>query len=184
MHLLLTLLFGYTVSAAAPILTSPYVQPDAWVPKAKDRLIVDIRNNRGYLIGLDGFYTSFPVGTGQRRTVRYIGKVYNAATPRARWTIQSLEYKQGDRATYGNTGRFFRLNHEQWGRTQYGIHATSNIEEILAKDNRYASMGCILVSDDILTILEQSLALHDSGMQVITVDDVDIDAISMGILEL
>lgn len=183
MQLFLTLLFGFTVSASAPVLTSPYVQPGAWIPETGDRLIIDVRDNRGYLIGTDGFYTSFPVGTGQRRTVRYIGKVYNAATPSARWTIRSLEYKQGDRATYGNTGRFFRLEHERWGRTQYGIHATSNIADILAMNVRYASMGCILVSDEILTILEKTFALNESALQVITTENVDIDAISMGTVE-
>ncbi len=166
------------------MLTSPFVPQEAWIPEVDDRLIIDVAQNHGYLVGIDGFYTSFPVGTGQRRTVRYIGKIYNAATPRARWTAQSLEIKRGDRATYGNTGRFFRMHHERWGRTQYGIHATSNIEDILAMDDRYRSMGCILVSDDILTLLEQTFALNDNSMQVITMDDVDIDAMTMGTMEL
>ncbi len=184
MHILSSLLFGLTVAAAAPDLASPFVPPDAWVPEAGDRMVVDVARNTGYFVGLDGFYTSFPVGTGQRRTVRYIGKTYFAATPRARWTAQSLEYKPGDAATYGHTGRFFRLWHDRWGRTQYGIHATANIQDILSREDRYASMGCILVSDDILTLLEQTHALNGGSIDVLTGDHIDIGAVAMGTAEL
>lgn len=180
MQLLLTLILGcITVSAGAPVLTSPFVQTDAWVPEVGDKLIIDMQANRGYLLGTDGSYTAFPVGSGQKRVVRYIGKIYNAATPLAQWTVHSLDIKKGDRATYGITGRFFRLSHANWGTSQYGIHATSNIKDILAMDNRFKSMGCILVSEEILDILEQTFALNKQSIEVITTTGVDMDALSM-----
>jgi hypothetical protein len=176
---LLTLLVGVTASASAPVLHTPYVQSDEWVAEAGDRMIVDTELNWGYLMKPDGRYTAFPVGTGQRRTVRFIGKTYNATTPVAQWTARSLEIKSGDRATYGNTGRFFRLHHERWGRTQYGIHATSNIEDILAMDDRFRSYGCILVSDAMLDILEYTFHLNEGSLDVRTARGVDIMALSM-----
>ena len=133
-----------------------------------DRFIADTKNNIGYIVHEDGQYTSFPVGSGRRGVVRYIGITYNATTPVKRWTVESLDIKKGDRATFGNTGRFLRLYTKEWGRTAYGIHATSNIDELLSWTDRFQSMGCVLVSDAVLDILEQTYYLNGETLDVAT----------------
>lgn len=164
---LLSVLFGLAVSSGAT-LTSQFVPLEEWTAQTGDRFIVDTQDNIGYIAREDGLYTSFPVGSGQRRVVHYIGKTYNATTPPARWSIGAMDKKTGDRATYGNTGRFLRLYHERWGRTSYGIHSTSNIDEILSSTSRFRSMGCILVSDRILDILETTYYLNGQTLDVVT----------------
>ncbi|TSC60023.1 MAG: hypothetical protein Greene041662_288, partial [Candidatus Peregrinibacteria bacterium Greene0416_62] len=45
-----------------------------WTPEVGDHLIVDTESNSGYLLRTDNsLYTEFPVITGQKRIVRYIG---------------------------------------------------------------------------------------------------------------
>jgi len=166
----MSLLFGLVMSGPAPM-TTQYIPLEQWEAQAGDRFIADTQENTGYIVHESGNYTSMRIGSGQQKVVRYIGKVYNAATPAEQWVVKSAHI-QGDRATFGKTGRFLRLYLDD-KTTAYGIHATGNIDEILASDDRYKSMGCILVSDAVLDILETTYALNGNKLEVVTTKGVD-----------
>ena len=141
---------------------SPPLSLAEWRVKAGDVLLVDTKENVGYLIHEDAGFTSFPVVTGQRRTVRYIGRVYNAATPAKKWYIESMEIK-GDRTTFGPRGTFLRffLGDEK---TAYGIHAHKQGAEMLSSDERFRSYGCVIVSEEVMDILAETF--HANGERI------------------
>lgn len=157
-------LFG--IAIAASVSTGGYVPLDAWVPAAGDRVIVDTRENVGYVVRENGAYTSFPVLTGQRRVVHYIGRTYNAATPEKNWVVKSVDVK-GRSMTFGETGTFMRLYDED-GQTAYGIHSHLTFQKMLAEGDRYRSMGCILVSEDVLKMLVATYHANGDVLEVAT----------------
>lgn len=164
MTIFLSSLFG--IALAASVSSGGYVPADAWVPLAGDRIIVDTRDNVGYIARENGDYTSFPVLTGQKRVVRYIGRVYNAATPNQQWTVKSVEVK-GRSMTFGETGTFMRL-YDDGEKTPYGIHSHLTFQKMLDEGDRYRSMGCVLVDEDILSMLVKTYELNGSTLDVVT----------------
>jgi hypothetical protein len=144
--------------------------PD-WIPIENDRFLVDVGQNVGYLLHENGEFTSFPVVTGQQRTVSYIGRTYQAATPLRSWIVNSLEYKD-DFVTFGKTGAFLRLSKDDNTPTPYGIHGHASAETMLASSDRYRSMGCIIVSEQVLQIIEDTFLRNGNQLEVSTVNDV------------
>jgi len=117
---------------------------------------------------LDGRYVRFPLITGQRRRVYYIGRSYNATTPAWDWVVQSEDIK-GDRITFGPTGRFLRLYQDGEEHTAYGIHEHAAEEVMFARESRFGSMGCIIVRSAMMDILEATYRLNEeTGMPVFT----------------
>lgn len=151
-----------------------------WEPTSGDRLVIDTKENIGYLVHLDGGFTSFPVLTGQRRTVRYIGRIYNATTPVRTWEARDIDIK-GDKTTFGPRGIFLRLFYKE-ERTAYGIHSHRSMQEMLGGDTRFRSMGCILVTDDVLDVILRSFALNEDRMVVRTVYGFDDQNITFPLL--
>lgn len=176
----LTVLFGVTL-ATSTTPTLPEIPVDAWIPAMGDRLIVDTQENTGYLVRENGDYTSFPVLTGQRRVVRYIGRTYFAATPEKRWSVQSVEVK-GRSMTFGETGTFLRL-YDDGEKTAYGIHSHLTFQKMLDEGDRYRSMGCILVSENVLRLLVQTTTLNDGTLDVATAYGVAIEEATASIAE-
>lgn len=172
----MSVLFGLVVSGtpAQPPPPSPLIPLEQWQPRAGDRFIVDTRENVGYIVHESGEYTTMKVGSGKQQVVRYIGRVYDATTPERFWVVKS-SHIQGDRITFGKTGRFLRLYADGDTYTSYGIHPTANIDEILASDDRYRSMGCVLVSEAVMDILMETYELNGERLDVVTrygIDDV------------
>lgn len=128
--------------------------------------MVDTQANMGYLIHPNGQYAQFPVATGQRRIVRYIGMTYNAATPTMKWVVESSEIK-GDRITFGPTGRFLRL-YDEGEKTAYGIHEYA-YEQRMFEGDRFGSMGCIVTKSFIMDLLERTFAVNEGKIKVETV---------------
>lgn len=139
-----------------------------WEISPGDSLLVDTNRNIGYLVHENGGYTEFPVATGQRRIVRYIGRTYNAKTPNLRWDVREKVVK-GDRTTFGKRGLFLRLFDDD-GETAYGIHSHRSIDAMLAEEKRYRSMGCILVSESLLDVIEATYEANGQTLVVVTVD--------------
>lgn len=139
-----------------------------WEVRTGDALVVDTEMNVGYLIHRSGGFTQFPVATGQRRVVRYIGRTYNARTPNTSWAVLDKEVKS-DRTTFGKEGLFLRLYDED-GKTAYGIHTHRSIDSMLAVQNRYRSMGCILVSQSVLDIIEATFEGNGRRLEVVTLN--------------
>lgn len=154
----------------------PETPIDNWEPQSGDALIADTETNIGYLIHSEGGFTSFPIATGQRKIVRYIGRTYNAATPNRHWISLSKEIKD-DRTTFGKDGVFFRLSYKDEG-TSYGIHSHAAWEAMLGHQMRYRSMGCIIVSPSVLDIVGETFSLNNDALQVVTVDGFDDDGIN------
>lgn len=132
-----------------------------------DRFVADTKENIGYLLHENGTYLSFRIATGQKRVVRYIGRVYDARTPERAWTVRQKQIK-GDRTTFGPEGTFLRLYNDD-EQTPYGIHSHRSIMKMLEDDERYKSMGCILVSKEILDVIVQTYELNDKSLAVRTV---------------
>lgn len=142
-----------------------------WQPQRGDSFVADTSANVGYLVHRNGEFTSFAIATGQRRIVRYIGRVYNASTPNTTWRALSNEVK-GDRITFGKQGRFLRLSKFEGSdaeRTPYGIHSHAYIQKMLADQDRYKSMGCVLVSEEVLDTVIETYDLNDQSLDVFTV---------------
>ncbi|HRH93744.1 MAG TPA: hypothetical protein PKV72_04420 [Candidatus Peribacteria bacterium] len=164
-------------------------QSDAlWAAQPGDMVVVDTSVSIVYLVHPDGQYMAMNGLTGQRRVVAYDGLVYNAATPTREWELRGVE-KKGRSVTFGN-GRFGRLywpGHDDPRRgdegTAYGIHSHLSFAKMLQdKAERTAwdrdgtghrSMGCVLVSEEDLTRIEESLAANGGVMRVSTRDSVD-----------
>ncbi|MBP9851030.1 MAG: L,D-transpeptidase [Candidatus Peribacteraceae bacterium] len=146
----------------------PATDINEWEVRVGDALIVDTTTNIGYLIHRGGGFMQFPVATGQRRVVRYIGRTYNARTPNTSWAILDKEVK-GDRTTFGKEGLFLRLYDED-GETAYGIHSHRSIDSMLAVENRFRSMGCILVSQSVLDIIETTYEGNSRRLDVLTLN--------------
>lgn len=138
----------------------------AWEPRVGDTLHIDVRSNVGYLIHDDGEFLVFPVVTGQKRYVYYIGRYYFAATPVADWTVQSVDIKD-DRVTFGKTGRFFRLYQGEES-TSYGIHGYDPEDWMFREGDRYRSMGCIIVREEILDIISKTYEINSENLSVST----------------
>ena len=138
----------------------------SWQPDQGDALYIDTQENLGYLMHTNGQRFVFRVATGQRRTVRYIGLTYFAATPEGTWVVKSHTI-QGDRITYGPEGHFLRM-YKDGETTHYGIHTHASAERMLADVDRYASMGCIIVSKPILALLEETYERNGEELSVIT----------------
>jgi len=170
----MSVLFGVMASTATPAI-SPYIPLQEWQVQAGDRFAVDTEENMGYIIHTDGSYTSTKVGSGKQQTVNYIGKTYFAATPSDNWVVKSKNL-YADKITFGKGGRFLRLYADGKTSTSYGIHATDNIEDILKMpaDERYKSMGCVLVSEAMMDILEATYELNGRMLEVVTVDGIDL----------
>jgi len=162
----MSLLFGLSLSSNAQ-LTSTYIPLPEWTVQQGDRFIVDTQDNIGYVVHTNGDYTSIRVGSGKNAYVNYAGRKYKATTPLGRWTVKS-RHIQSDRGLFGKSGRFLRLyfNGEEY--TKYGIHSTGNIQKLLSEDDRYKSMGCILVNDEVLDLLEQTYYLNGEKLEIVT----------------
>lgn len=143
---------------------------EEWVPTQGDYVMVDLSTNTGYLASEDGrLLAPFDVVSGQKNIVNYIGLRYWAETPEHEWTVKQKFVKE-DRVTFGQRGLFLRLYLDNKF-THYGIHAYKYADSLLSLDDdeRYQSMGCILVSEDVLTIIEEVFeANEEEGMRVLT----------------
>ncbi len=134
-----------------------------WHPQQGDAFVVYVDANIGYLVHPDGDYFPFLVATGMRRMVRDLGMVYFAGTPTRQWAVDSETMSSG----FGKTGHFLRLSY-QGKPTHYGIHSYSTVDEWLQSDDRYRSLGCIVVSEDMLKVIEDTYHTNNDTLTVIT----------------
>lgn len=141
-----------------------------WTPMPGDKLEVNVETNMGRLIHENGESVEFEVVTGVRRVVRYIGRRYFAATPAAEWVARETVIKR-DRWTFGKTGRFIRLykvTNEGTEHTPYGIHPFLNQDSMFRVPGRYGSMGCIILRESMVDIIQQTIRVNGGEMSVRT----------------
>lgn len=162
-----SVIVGLVVASSAPA-SIDYIPFQQWEPLQGDHFIVDTRSNIGYLIHDTGAFTSMKVGSGQRKKVHYMKRTYNAATPLDSWIVQEINV-QSDRLTFGKDGTFMRLSRDG-KKTPYGIHSVANIDDLLATEERYYSMGCVLVDYDTLDILLDTYKLNGNTLNLLTID--------------
>ncbi len=146
--------------------------PVAWEPEPGDAFVVDVPANMGYLVHRNGQSFSFPVATGKKAYVRYIGRGYRAETPIRSWTAEQKQVK-GDRRTFGVSGRFIRL-FRGGENSPYGIHAYYKEKDWLEAKERYFSMGCIIVTETMMDIIEKTYDLSKNSLAVITTDNLEV----------
>ncbi len=147
----------------APTSWAASIDLQQWQPQYGDEFIVDVDANVGYLVHADGNYLPFLLATGMRKTIRGFGIVYNGATPTRTWVVKSETMNSG----FGVTGRFLRLSYNGKD-THYGIHSYAYVNSWLQSDNRYRSLGCIVVSEDMLNVLEQTYETNGNELVVTT----------------
>lgn len=151
-----------------PIVTLPLPSFEA---RKGDYFVADVEQGVGYLVNrMARSYTSFPLLSGQKRHVCYAGRCYFAATPEREWYVTEKNI-QPNRYTFGPTGEFLRLYFEG-NRTLYGIHSHKYYQNMLDDGNVFRSMGCILVSDEVLDVIEESFRANDNNLRVITKQNV------------
>jgi len=75
--------------------------------------------------------------------------------------------RQLRRVTFGPTGEFLRL-YFNGKRTLYGIHGHKYFEDMINSGNRFRSMGCLIVADDVLDVIENSYLANGESLMVIT----------------
>lgn len=160
---MLSVVLGIT----APVTLASSVSVETWQPEIGDMFVVDTQANQGYIVHRDGVFITFPVVTGKRAVVRYIGRTYKATTPEAAWVVKSRHTK-GDRTTFGVTGSFLRLYRNGDESTPYGIHGHRYSERMLSQEERFESMGCVIVSEDVLNILEATYEFNHQSLIVLT----------------
>ena len=142
-----------------------------WEPRAHDVFVVDVSRNEGYLVHEDGDYVTFPVATGRRSYVYYIGRGYKANTPIRTWTAEQKQIK-GDRHTFGVSGRFIRL-YRGGEDSPYGIHSYYKENDWMEAEGRYFSMGCVIVSEGMMDVIEKTFDVNGRKMTVITTDNLE-----------
>lgn len=152
-----------------------YVNIQNFRARAGDRLVADLQNSVGYLINdTTNYYTSFPLMSGQKRHVCYIGRCYFAGTPTQTWQVREKNI-QRDRVTFGPSGEFLRL-YNNGKRTAYGIHGYKYFAQEIDKGTKFLSMGCLLVSDSVLDIIEASFLANGGDLEVITTEHLMLSA--------
>lgn len=149
------------------VATSLTTDIDLWLPQKGDVFEVNVQTNMGRLYHPDGNALEFEVVTGVRRVVRYIGLRYFAATPAANWVGEDLQIKR-DRMTFGKTGRFIRLYKNGTDGTAYGIHTFGREDSMFRVPGRYGSMGCIIVRDRVMDLIQKTYELNDGAISVKT----------------
>ncbi len=154
-------------------INSRYFVPLAqWWVSVDDRMITDTDNDISYLLKRSGEFTAFRSGSGKKEFVSYANRYYNAQTPEDNWVALSREI-QNDPNVFGPRKIFFRLFAEN-GKVQtlYGIHTVRNQKELLARQDRKKSMGCILVAESVLDIIDETFAMNDNSLHVTTINGV------------
>lgn len=161
-----------------------------WTPIPGDRVVVDVSQSIVYLVHTNGEFLALDGLTGQNRVVRYDGITYNASTPEREWEVRSDGlHKKGRSVTFGE-GRFFRLSwpghiDPRTGNetTAYGIHSHRTFEKMLKDKNEMTawdrqgngqrSMGCVLVSESDLDLVQQTWETNGKFLSVTTKKTVD-----------
>jgi hypothetical protein len=171
-------LIGLSLGTRSPSLPVPtpaappavvFVAPQGVLEARKGtRFVVDIKNNMGHLMHVDGSVASFRVATGREEWVNYLDKYYFAQTPVMKSTVTQIETQPdspSNRVTYSEDLKFLRI------RGHYGIHHYLYLDDILEKDieGRYFSMGCVLVTLEVLDVLEKIYELNGGMLEVETV---------------
>ncbi len=154
------------VGLFAPAALAAEVPVAIWEPEAMDRLYVDVTDNVGYIVHENSDYIRFPVATGLQKEIYWLHKRYYAGTPIRSWTV-SEKTTQTDRVMFGKTGRFFRLNVNGTD-TNYGIHGFAYFQKWLKEDDRHRSYGCIVMSEEMLDIVEATYNKAGKTLSVTT----------------
>lgn len=138
-----------------------------WEPQEGDFFEVNVENNMGRLYHKTGEALEFQVVTGQRRIMWYRGVKYFGGTPATKWVAKELNVKW-DHVTYGKTGRFFRLYDGGTQYTAYGIHGFGREDSMFKVAGRYGSLGCIIVREQILNLIQKTFDLNNKSLSVRT----------------
>lgn len=144
---------------------------ESWIPQKGDIFEVNVQTNIGHLYHPDGATLEFEVVTGVREVVRYAGMRYFAATPATEWIAQNMQIKK-DRMTFGKSGRFIRLYRDNGAQyTAYGIHGFGRENSMFNVQGRYGSMGCIIVRERMMDLIQKTLEINDGKLPVRTFPD-------------
>ncbi|MBD3330514.1 hypothetical protein GF354_03205 [Candidatus Peregrinibacteria bacterium] len=129
-----------------------------------DEFIVDIENGEGYLINYyTKTFTKFPLMTGTTY----------APTPVSEWIVKEKNI-QGNRVVFSDSGEFFRMYKNGITRTGYGIHGYKYFKREIENGRKFLSLGCVLVADDVLDVIEESFYANKELFNMSTREKVDL----------
>lgn len=183
MRFSLPAIIGATLTLIPCSVSAAEQSREHWAPRTGDRVVVEVNTSTVYLIHTNGDFVTLNALTGQHRGVTYDGISYYAATPERDWEIRSMDIK-GRSVTFGE-GRFLRLS---WPgtidprrgdeSTAYGFHSHLSFERMIAdkaeanawdpNGTGWRSMGCILVSEEDLSLIEETWHLNGGVLSVAT----------------
>ncbi len=173
----ITMFFGIIATASGFTLSKftqelepewAYTNINNFIPSNGDYFQANLEKGIGYLINnKNKNFTIFPILSGQRQYVCYIGRCYYGATPEQKWVVEEINI-QYDRITFSESGRFLRLYADGETRTSYGIHGHAYFDSMIQKDTKFQSMGCILVADEVLDVIEKSFYANENKLNVLT----------------
>jgi hypothetical protein len=182
-------LIGALLAGFPSSLLAEGVARDTWVPRMGDHIVVDTSASIVYLVHDDGERLALDGLTGQHRRVCYDGICYFAETPERDWEIRADALSMKGRSTTFGEGRFLRLSwpgHKDFRRggigdgesTSYGFHSHLSFEKMIADKREktgwdregtgWRSMGCILLSEDDLTLVEETWRANAGVVRVTT----------------
>ncbi|MEK7544666.1 MAG: hypothetical protein AAB551_00890 [Patescibacteria group bacterium] len=146
------------------------VDSSSFEPSKGDFFMADLENSVGYLVNDHSRqYVAFPILSGRRQFSYYLGRYYFAETPDQTWAVKE-DNILSDRVTFSKSGRFLRLFDGE-KRTSYGIHGHLYFSTMIGRENKYVSYGCVLVDDNILTLIEKSFHANNDFLKVTTTKD-------------
>jgi hypothetical protein len=138
-----------------------------FVPSPGDYVMADTSASIGFLMNdTTKKHAIFPIISGRKKWVTYIGRRYFAETPARTWFVKDMDIK-GDRVTFSKSGKFLRL-YADGKPTAYGIHGYKYFQNAIEKDQRYISFGCVLVEDEVLEVIQKSFEANDNELKVVT----------------
>jgi hypothetical protein len=169
---LLVIIGFLALGIAAPAHAAVVETQEQWKPRVGDVVVADITSNTIYLVHPDAHYYPSLMASGLQKDINYLGEKYYAQTPVAHWTVKQRMY-QIDKTDFGQTGLFLRLYRDGVTKTAYGIHSHKNIAAWLKSPERYKSYGCIVVTESVLALIDQTYKMNGNSLEVYTTNGPD-----------
>ncbi len=164
--------WGDNWNDSADVWTPVYYQD--FHPSVGDYFLVDIENALGYLLNESTqYYTVFPIMTGSKRT----------PTPEREWVVLQKNI-QPNRVVFSKSGEFFRMFTNGTTRTSYGIHGYGYFDMEIERGTKFLSLGCVLVADDVLDMIENSYLANGESLRMDTKKSIDISSYFLALEEV
>ncbi|GEM_PF-3824163 len=172
-------LFSRSQAFADSDLPQVFDHLQGWEFAKSDWILANVKENTLQFVRNDDSERSVKVkigsGLNNGKKISYLGMTYNPATPEKTWEIRS-KHQQSTYWIFGSKEakeqlflRLYEVKGEERIFTNYGIHTTPAIDNIIDKHAGFGSWGCLITRYDLLKQIEQLYELNDGVVKVVTV---------------